>query len=114
MRYFKDNNASKAFAIPDELELYIRYDWIEILKPEYEVFIGGAKVEIAEVSTKVGISEDRLGEVMDRLMEIDVESIRPLRSIAIHKDVLLDHQKLKNLYKEREDLLIELKQGSKS
>ena len=113
MRYFKDDKTSKAFAIPDELEFYIRYDWIEILESEYEIFIEESKVEISEVSTQVGISEARLNEVMDRLMEIDVESIRPLRSIAIHKDVLLDHQKLKSLHEERQNLLIELKQGSK-
>ncbi|MDX1352074.1 MAG: hypothetical protein R3254_03620 [Thiomicrorhabdus sp.] len=111
MRYFKNNKNRQVYAIPVQQEYLIHIDWIEITQIEYESF-NGEHIEntlFNTVKNAPELTSQRLREINDRLLEIDIESIRPLRSIACNLDNLLDHQKLKALNEERQVLLSEMR-----
>lgn len=102
MRFFK-NPTNEVFAIAEHQSYLIRADWTEITEVEKEQLLSAQTNKGSETLT-----EKRISDIKDRLMEIDVESIRPLRAIATQTDQLLDHQKLAKLNAERKDLLLEL------
>lgn len=111
MRYFKHDKNHKVFEIPPDKEFLIHYDWIEISESEYQQ--KKAEQESAErIEFEVELSESRRKEIMNRLLEIDVESIRPLRAVATNIDDLVDHQKLKSLNEERHSLMVMMLKNS--
>lgn len=99
MKLFKDSN-NEVFAIPQGQEHLVQAGWVEITAGERE--------EILETITEK-LTHENLSEILDRLMEIDVESIRPLRAIATNTDSLDDHRKLSALNSERKDLVLKMK-----
>jgi len=110
MRYFKHEKSGKVFAIPEGKNLHIHFDWLEITQTEYDV-LHLQKSKPVESAEFVKITKERFDYIMERFIEIDVESIRPLRAIATNGDVLGDHQRLKALNEERNKLMLELKHG---
>ncbi|QCU89799.1 hypothetical protein [Thiomicrorhabdus sediminis] len=109
MRYFKDGRNRKVFAISPDQEYLIHLDWIEISAEAYEqVLLEVQQAELEVTHSGIEPNQARVDQIMERLIEIDVESIRPLRAIATHTDVLLDHQRLKRLNEERQALILEL------
>ncbi|BCN93695.1 hypothetical protein THMIRHAM_14800 [Thiomicrorhabdus immobilis] len=108
MRYFRNNKNRKVFAIPAQQEFLIHIDWIEISQMEYESLSDGATFEKVDDRKVYELTPERINQINDRLLEIDIESIRPLRAITCNSGGLLDHQKLNALNDERKALLIEL------
>lgn len=100
MKFFKDAN-NEIFAIPNGQEHLVQSHWVEITAVERQ--------QILERTTTIEVSAGRLSSIYDRLIEIDVESIRPLRAIATHTDTLDDHRKLNRLNSERKDLILEMR-----
>lgn len=113
MRYFRNNKSRKVFAIPAQQEFLIHIDWIEISQMEYESLNEGITIETIDDRTIYELTSERINQINDRLLEIDIESIRPLRAITCNSGSLLDHQKLNALNDERKNLLIELQNKSK-
>lgn len=82
----------------------VRHDWVEINAEQREKILREKQAS----ETFRPLTEERAAEIRERLLEIDVESIRPLRAIATDTAQYYDHQKLKTLNAERVILLKEL------
>lgn len=99
MKYFKDVS-NKIFAYDDE---QIKQGFGLGLTPITEV----EKDEILK-PTAEQLNEQRLSEIKARLIEIDGESIRPLRAIAAGTSSQFDTDKLTALETERASLAAKL------
>lgn len=97
--YFKDLK-NNIFAFSSSLEM-------EKFKPGLVEISEAEKDELLK-PTAEQLTEQRKAEIKARLVEIDNESIRPLRAIASNTAVKFDNDKLNSLEAERVDLTNEL------
>ncbi|BBP45957.1 hypothetical protein THMIRHAS_13300 [Thiosulfatimonas sediminis] len=105
MKFFKDHH-NEIYVISDAQMHLVRPDWIEITEKQREALL--SQQDHADLEPEV-LTEQQISAIKERLLEIDVESIRPLRAIATDTAQYYDHQKLKTLNQERVQLLRLLK-----
>ncbi|CAN8140820.1 conserved hypothetical protein [uncultured Thiomicrorhabdus sp.] len=104
MKFFKDSH-NEIFVITEAQMHLVRHDWAEITAEQRDLIL---KEKNPTEQSSEPLTEERISAIKERLLEIDVESIRPLRAIATDTARYYDHQKLKSLNSERVNLLKEL------